>query len=182
MYEMLLWWSWPCSRGSAWLWQCSHQECTAARRQVGVSLLRGRKPSLVGSVFWPPSRCLRAPSMLHRCSGKRARENKRGRERVKVCVFCKLSLYRFECMCVCFLWGEDLKGMQLFLYTCPPPRGGSTRACWKQTHSRDTQTLEEREGEKESLWNGRKYQTTAAEYLVRARSESCPLGFQISSA
>lgn len=103
MYEMLLWWSWPCSRGSAWLWQCSHQECTAARRQVGVSLLRGRKPSLVGSVFWPPSRCLRAPSMLHRCSGKRAMENKRGRERVKVCVFCKLSLYRFECMCVCFL-------------------------------------------------------------------------------
>lgn len=100
--------------------------------------------------------------------GGRKGEERGERARERGCRFvcsCTLSLYRFEwvCLCVFSLWEEDLKGMQLFLYTCPPP-WGTSRACWKQTHIHLSHTHTER------LWNERKYQTTLAEYLSRLKA------------
>lgn len=106
-----------------------------------------------------------------RTKGRReGRESERKRERERGCRFvcsCTLSLYRFEWvrLCVFPLSEEDLKGMQLFLYTCPPP-WGTSRACWKQTHIHLTHT----HTHTERLWSERKYQTTLAEYLSRLKA------------
>ena len=104
---------------------------------------------------------------------RRNREKEKVEWRSVLVCPCKLSLYRYECenVCVFSFWEENLKGMQLFLYTCPPPLG-SHRACWKQTRTHDTHTHTHTQAHTERLWNGWKYQTTPAEYLSRQRSKA----------
>ena len=123
-------------------------------------------------------------------ASKRGKERERGERRCRFVCSCELSLYRFEwerglCVYVCVsLWEEDLKGMQLFFYTCPPPLG-SQRACWKQTSIHDTHarthTHTHTHIEREVVeW--KEVSNYTGRILIKTEEQSCPLRFQTFTA
>lgn len=136
---MLLWRGWPCSRGSAWLWQCSHQECTAGHRQVGVLLLWGRKPSLIGSVLAPLP--LRGTVLLRCCSEKQGNKREKGeKEGVGFSVFVSFVCLN-ECVCVFPLRGGSERNATVPLRMSTPlkqPQGllkTDTHPWYTHTHT-----------------------------------------------
>lgn len=90
---------------------------------MGVSLLRGRKPSLVGSVLDPPSP---QGTVLLRCCSERegGREGEEGREAVGLCVHVSLVCIDLnECVCVCVfpLRGGSVRNATVPLHMSTPP-------------------------------------------------------------